>query len=116
MTTALILSMSWPKLLRGNLDPVLMGACLQLVPVRGRHVPVDDGAIGLRDLAGRDARRPHGIVEIDAANQQQRTQNHSDKRLHGNPSVAADNAAPGGWFHVYGPFSHCRISAFISRG
>ena len=33
-----------------------------------------------------------------------------------NPSVAADNAAPGGWFRVYVLPSHCRISAFISRG
>ena len=43
-----------------------MGAILQLVPVGLRHVPVDDGAIGLRDLAVRDARRLHGIVDIDA--------------------------------------------------
>src|SRR5882724_10561989 len=116
MTTALILSLLSPKLLRRNPDPVLMGARLQLIPVSGRHVPVDDGAVGLGDLAVRDARRLHGIVDINAANQQQRTQNHSDKRLHGSPSVAADNAVPGGWFRLYGPFSHCRISAFISRG
>jgi hypothetical protein len=64
-----------------------MGAGLQLGPVGGCHVPVDDGAIGLRDLAVRDARRLHGIVDIDAANQQQRTQNHSDERLHGNQSL-----------------------------
>src|SRR5258705_10660683 len=116
MTTALILLLLSPKLLRRNLDPVLMGPRLQLVPVGGCDVPVDDGAIGLGDLAVRDARRLHGIVDINAANQQQRTQNHSDKRLHDNPSVAADNAVPGGWFHAYGPSSHCRISAFISRG
>src|SRR6478672_10442881 len=75
-----------------------MGACLQLGPVRGRNVPVDDGAVGLGDLAVRDARRLHGIVDINAATQQQGTQNHSDKRLHGSSSVAADNAVPGGWF------------------
>src|SRR5882724_1967361 len=71
------------KLLRRNLDPILMRAGLQLAPVGGRHVPVDDSAIGLRDLAVRHARRLHGIIDINAANQQQRTQNHSDKRLHG---------------------------------
>src|ERR1043166_5355913 len=93
-----------------------MGARLQRLPVGGRHIPVDDGAIGLGDLAVRDARRLHGIVDINAANQQQRTQNHSDKRLHGSPSVAADNAVPGGWFHLYGPSSRCRIPAFTPRG
>src|SRR6185312_15585563 len=138
------------ELLRRNLDPILVGAVLQLVPVGGRDVPVDDGSVGLGDLAVRDTRRLHGIIDIDAANQQQRTQDHSDKRLHDNPSVAPDNAVSGGWFRgrehdpekwkpvfrkdhaqtskrdrdailsnritIYTPFSHCRISAFISRG
>src|SRR6185295_51965 len=59
-----------------------MGTRLQRLPVGGSDVPIDDGAVGLRDLAIGDARRLHGIIDVDAAHQKQRAQYHSKESLH----------------------------------
>src|SRR5215211_7461434 len=88
-----------------------MRARLQRLPVAGHDIPVYERAVGLRHLAAGDARCLQGIVDIDAANQQQRSQDHSDKRLHATPPVTADNAGRGGWF----PASPTRVVSFALR-
>src|SRR4029453_5517208 len=75
-------------LLRRDLDPLLMGARLQRLPAGGRNIPVDDGAVGRGRLAAGNARCLRGIIDVDAAHQQQCTQDHSEKNPHDTPPVA----------------------------
>src|SRR5258707_742768 len=79
-----------------------MGATLQGIPVACRDVPVDDGAIGLRYLTVGNRRCLHRVVHVDARDQHERPQNHSQKNPHGKPPVIADNAILEGWFHRSG--------------
>src|SRR3569623_812110 len=72
-----------------NPDPVLVRTIPQRVEIGLGDVPIDDGAIAGCDIAVGDRRRLHGVIEIDAAAEQQRAQNHPEKRLHGEPPVSA---------------------------
>src|SRR5580765_6936286 len=74
-------------LFRGDLHPFLMGAVLQRLQIGRRNVPVDDGSIGRGGLAAGDTRRLHGIMNVDAADQEQGAQNHPEKGLHDTPPV-----------------------------
>ena len=88
------------RLFRRQLDPVVMGAGLQRVPVGGRDVPVDDGPAARRTLAAGDGRGRLRIIDIDARDQQQRPQDHSQENAHRIPPVMADNVVRPGWFHA----------------
>src|SRR3569623_938782 len=78
-------------LLRRDPDPVLVRAIAQQVPIGLRDIPVHDGTIAGRALAVGARRRLHGIIDIHAASEQQCAQDHSEKSLHGEPPVTADN-------------------------
>src|SRR6185437_2078532 len=115
------------KLSRRDPDPIVVSAGLQRAPVGGRDVPVHDGTIGPCNLTVGDTRSLHGVIDVDAAYQKQRAQDHSDKRLHDEPPVTAINAAIRYWFRRKRvsrpseepsqlPFSQRNISALTSRG